>query len=1156
MLSCVLGELYLGAVDTGVERMKDSPGIKKSLKSRRRRRRLLSLLLVTFALLFVLSTGLPAGAGQGTSPKKGSPIRLPEGWTKGDGEHYLGLIPTPPGDYPQISPPPQKTLKLGLSTAVDLSGQLPPIGNQGRQGSCVGWATSYYYKSWQEKQEHTGWNLADQNHQYSPAFIYNQINVGRDSGVDKGSFVPDALYVMEKRGDVDIADMPYSDVGMSYATQPTAAQLEAARPYRIPNDWGCFWNHGVFGPYDTPNNIDNIKAWLDSGRMLVVSLPIYGDWPDYGGNPATNYYNYNGYSGFAGGHALCVCGYDDNVNPSGSDADHRGGFKVVNSWGPSWNGTSAGFVYLSYDFVKRYVWEAWASYDRTPDSPHMSSLSTTGGSAGETIHIYGNNFGTLRRSDRVSFNSLNASNVSFTDSDITCTVPSGATTGPVTVYDWEGAASNQTSFTVGAAAPKVTSVNPSYATQDATANVTITGANLLSGAKVRLEKNGVVINASSVSVAPQMTITCSFSLSGAEAGAYDVVVENTSGHKGTLGGGFSVELKDPNILRCSTDSSGQQMLSGNCSMSGDGRYVVFVKSGVYRKDIQTGQTVLCSTKSDGTLPEANFSYDSPVVSLDGRYVAFITSSYTLVPGFTGGYWSVYRKDLATGVIQVCNTDGNGYSLGNSGYFDYPISMSSDGRYVAFACGGSGTWQIIRKDMSTGQIAYCCTDYAGTSGNADSKWPSISSDGRYVAFHSGATNLVGNSAGLNVFRKDLSNGSIVLCSTDSSGNQVNATSSCPSISSDGRYVAFDSNSAALVPDTTGLWNVFRKDLLTGQTLCCSTNRDGVTGDRLSQTPSISSDGAYVAFISNSNYLIFGPSEGDHVYRKNLNTGEIARCSSDAFGEPANYQKINGSHHASISSDGRYVAFDSDGSNLVPRDTNGAADAFRKDCQAIKIPRITGVSPSLGVAGTVVTISGLNFGSSKGTSSVLFGEARAAEFPYWSDTQIQCKVPTGATGEVPLRVVTNQGASNDIQFYVGAQKPKPPTVISITPSSGTVNTSVSITNLAGTDFVSLPKVRLERTGATTINAMNVQFVSGTQITCTLSLSGTQATGAYDVVVKNPDGQEGRLGSVFTVNAASPSSCGGGAAVSVALAGLMFGLLSLTGSGSLRKLLRKHK
>jgi IPT/TIG domain len=129
----------------------------------------------------------------------------------------------------------------------------------------------------------------------------------------------------------------------------------------------------------------------------------------------------------------------------------------------------------------------------------------------------------------------------------------------------------------------------------------------------------------------------------------------------------------------------------------------------------------------------------------------------------------------------------------------------------------------------------------------------------------------------------------------------------------------------------------------------------------------------------------------------------------------------------------------------------------------------------------------------------------------------------------------------------------TVTGVTPASGTVGATVNITNLAGTGFVAgstNTQVRLERAGATTINATSVAVPSSTQITCTVGLAGAQ-TGAYNVVVRNPNGAEAMLANGFTVNAANP--CGGGAAASVALAGLLFGLLSLAGSGPLRRRLR---
>ena len=101
----------------------------------------------------------------------------------------------------------------------------------------------------------------------------------------------------------------------------------------------------------------------------------------------------------AGNHGVCICGYDDNANPGGSDADHKGGFKMVNSWGPT--GTGQPRLRLpELRLRKGYVYEAWSMGDLAPDGPSISSLSSGNG---RQITISGHNFGTLRRSAGVTF---------------------------------------------------------------------------------------------------------------------------------------------------------------------------------------------------------------------------------------------------------------------------------------------------------------------------------------------------------------------------------------------------------------------------------------------------------------------------------------------------------------------------------------------------------------------------------------------------------------------------------------------------------------------------------------------------------------------------------------------------------------------------------
>jgi IPT/TIG domain len=404
----------------------------------------LAVLIATLLLTIPLSPAL--GAGNDLRANVASP-----GASAGDGTHRLGFKQASPDAAARFSGAGRPKAGAGLQpgASADLTAQLPPVGNQGNESSCVAWATSYYYKSSMEKREHTTWNLSSARNQFSPSFVYNQI----DGGNDCGSTFPDAFDVLQNRGDIDIDEMPYDDG--DYTLQPTAAQFEAAKPYRIPPDWHYLWLKSGLGPFSSPNDVASAKAWLSDGKPLVMGIPIYSDFPDFGSNPSRPYYDYNGRAGFVGGHGVCIVGYDDNANPQGADADHRGGFKMVNSWGPSWNGPSHGFVWLSYDFVKRYVWEAWTMGDLTDDGPSISGLSASSGDVGSTVCVTGNNFGTKRRDARVTFNGTEATHAVFTNDRVTATVPYGATSGPVVVYDWggtagktAGGASNVNAFTV------------------------------------------------------------------------------------------------------------------------------------------------------------------------------------------------------------------------------------------------------------------------------------------------------------------------------------------------------------------------------------------------------------------------------------------------------------------------------------------------------------------------------------------------------------------------------------------------------------------------------------------------------------------------------------------------------------------------------------
>ncbi len=148
--------------------------------------------------------------------------------------HGMGWKPTPPGEYRNFRRYQPSFAAAAAASPVDLSSQLPPVGDQGSQSSCVAWSVGYYYKTWQEGREHR-WNPDDARYQFSPAFVYNQ---REDHLVDDGMTFQDAFGILEGMGSVNIAEMPYDP--MDYTTQPTASQKQAALPYRIEDDWSYF----------------------------------------------------------------------------------------------------------------------------------------------------------------------------------------------------------------------------------------------------------------------------------------------------------------------------------------------------------------------------------------------------------------------------------------------------------------------------------------------------------------------------------------------------------------------------------------------------------------------------------------------------------------------------------------------------------------------------------------------------------------------------------------------------------------------------------------------------------------------------------------------------------------------------------------------------
>jgi C1A family cysteine protease len=201
----------------------------------------------------------PLSAFQSTSPVKVAAQSVQTS-SSGDQPRVMGAIPAT-GTFPRARKMAVAGSANNLPRSIDLTLGNMPVGEQGRQSSCVAWAAGYYYKTYQEAAQH-GWDASQADHRFSPSFIYNQIN----GGVDRGASFPDAFKCLVNSGDTDIKMFTYNQ--NDYLTQPTGEQREAAKPYRA-SSYSYIWR-GAGG-----NDVSEIKAHLAAGDPVVLGIPVY-----------------------------------------------------------------------------------------------------------------------------------------------------------------------------------------------------------------------------------------------------------------------------------------------------------------------------------------------------------------------------------------------------------------------------------------------------------------------------------------------------------------------------------------------------------------------------------------------------------------------------------------------------------------------------------------------------------------------------------------------------------------------------------------------------------------------------------------------------------------------------------------------------------------
>ena len=252
-------------------------------------------------------------------------------------EYALGLLPVDAQAY-RNAPILRAEPVASLPASVDLSADIPRPGNQGQQGSCVGWAVAYALKTYHERIER-GWPLNDDRHVMSPAYLYNQI---KEPG--GGAYFANAFSLLMTQGVSSWALMPYK--WQDDDSLPSLAAITEASNYRIA-EWGTVLHpsHAEFVP--------EIKRHLAAGTPVVIGIWVNHDFDSLSeSNPVYNYHDGCEWPRErCRAHAITIVGYSDRM----------AAFKFINSWGTNWG--IGGYGWIAYDYSRLLIWEAYVTRD-------------------------------------------------------------------------------------------------------------------------------------------------------------------------------------------------------------------------------------------------------------------------------------------------------------------------------------------------------------------------------------------------------------------------------------------------------------------------------------------------------------------------------------------------------------------------------------------------------------------------------------------------------------------------------------------------------------------------------------------------------------------------------------------------------------------------
>jgi Tol biopolymer transport system component len=380
-------------------------------------------------------------------------------------------------------------------------------------------------------------------------------------------------------------------------------------------------------------------------------------------------------------------------------------------------------------------------------------------------------------------------------------------------------------------------------------------------------------------------------------------------------------------------------------MTSDGRFIAFVRregptnvfyASVHLWDGQNSTDTLISAEAGGNVPTNTLSH-TPVLTPDGRFVAFLSDATTLVGNALSNGFHIYLRDTMAGATQLLDVDTNG--IGSTDQIGAVPSLSADGGLAAFSSSDGGLVAAGQNDVLDVFVRNAAASTSELISQRNPAAPSatgdrasglaqisLSSDGRWAAFSSEADDLTANdmNRATDVFLRDMAAGITTLVSAATNGQSaLGGGSFGPLINADGRFVIFLSSASNLVasPIVSAIYwnsiNIFRRDLIAGTNALITLSYDhSRPGQSSSSAPVISQDGRYIAFVSQAANLVLGTSPGTNSFWCDMNLGIMKALTSNA---PSPLLP-------SISGDGRYVAYFSAASQVSVWDAQTGTNIY--------------------------------------------------------------------------------------------------------------------------------------------------------------------------------------------------------------------------------------